>query len=75
MTGTDSGSDETRRDRLEDLFAYGAGAGDALAEAMSYEPVMYKLVKEIDLKNQVDESPADLQKNFLDRTERLLRHH
>ncbi len=56
--GTESSEEfeETRRDRLEDLFAYGAGAGDALAQAMSYEPVMYKLVKEFEAKSKVEES-------------------
>ena len=41
-------SKRTHQDRLESIFAYGAGAGDAFAQAMNYEPVMYKLIKEMD---------------------------
>ena len=41
-------SKKTHKDRLDSIFAYGAGAGDAFTRAMNYEPVMYKLIKEID---------------------------
>ena len=34
----------TRRDRLEDLFS--KSLTDAFSDAVSYEPVMYKLVKD-----------------------------
>ena len=39
---------DIRRDRLEDLFYRGANGTEALQEAASYEPVMYKLVKDLD---------------------------
>lgn len=62
-----------RRDRLEDLF--NMTRSSVLEEATSYEPVMYKLVKEMDRRTQADESLIDIQEGFLDRTERLMRQH
>ena len=59
-----------RQDRLEDLF--NMNRTQAFQEAVSYEPVMYKLVKEQG-KNQKDQSLLEIQEGFLDRTERLLR--
>lgn len=50
---------------------------EAFKEAVSYEPVMYKLVKQFEgRKNKADdESQLDIQQGFLDRTERLMRQH
>ena len=48
---------------------------EAFQEAASYEPVMYKLVKEQERRNQNDESQLEIQQGFLDRTERLMRQH
>ena len=62
-----------RYDRLEDLF--NMDRGSAFQEALSYEPVMYKLVKELDRRNQKDQSLVEIQEGFLDRTERLMRQH
>lgn len=62
-----------RRDRLEDLF--GLTGSEAFQEAKSYEPVMYKLVSELDHKSKKDESLVDIQQGFLDRTEKILRNH
>jgi len=72
----DFGDDEdaaVRRDRLEDLF--GLSGSEAFQEAKNYEPVMYKLVSELDHKSKKDESLVDIQQGFLDRTERILRNH
>lgn len=59
---------------MEDLFFGGFGQRRAIEDAQKYEPVMYKLVHDM---TQVDqpESPLELQRNFLARTERLLRQH
>ena len=65
----------TRRDRLEDLFFMGGNGADVLAEAVSYEPVMYKLVKELEKRGKDSESLVEIQQGFLDRSERLLRQH
>ena len=49
----------TRRDRLEDLFSM--NGKEAFKEAVSYEPVMYKLVKEFEGRNKAkDESQLDI---------------
>ena len=48
---------------------------EALAEAINYEPVMYKLVNEMDSKSNRDESLVEIQQGFLDRTQRLMRQH
>lgn len=58
---------------MEDIF--NKDQYSAFKEAVSYEPVMYKLVKELDRRNQKDDSLIDVQEGFLDRTERLLRQH
>ena len=47
-----SDAESLRYDRLEDLF--NMDRGSAFQEALSYEPVMYKLVKELDRRNQKD---------------------
>ena len=60
-----------RYDRLEDLF--NMDRGSAFQEALSYEPVMYKLVNELDQRKQKDLSLVEIQEGFLDRTERLMR--
>lgn len=65
-----------RRDRLEDLFFMGGNGQNVMEEAVNYEPVMYKLVHSMEeARNAKDESLVDIQKGFLDRTERLLRQH
>ena len=51
--------ENTRYDRLEDLFS--KGQADAFSDAVSYEPVMYKLVKEQEAKNKQDESMVEIQ--------------
>ena len=66
-------SEEVRYDRLEDLF--NMNRSEAFQEAISYEPVMYRLVKELDRKNQKEQSLIEIQEGFLDRTERLMRQH
>ncbi len=48
---------------------------EALAEAINYEPVMYKLANEMDSKSNRDESLVEIQQGFLDRTQRLMRQH
>ena len=62
-----------RYDRLEDLF--NMNRSEAFQEAISYEPVMYRLVKELDRRNQKELSLIEIQEGFLDRTERLMRQH
>ena len=47
-----------RRDRLEDLFEM--EKSEALAEAINYEPVMYKLANEMDSKSSRDESLVEI---------------
>ena len=37
-----------RRDRLEDLFFMGGHGVNVMQEALSYEPVMYKLFHSMD---------------------------
>ena len=65
----------TRRDRVEDLFNMGGSDSSALQEAVSYEPVMYRIVKDLDRKADDNQSLVEIQKGFLDRTERLMRLH
>lgn len=55
---TDEEGEETRRDRVEDLFAM--NNYDALTDAVDYEPVMYKLLNEIERRHQPDESLVEI---------------
>ena len=48
---------------------------NALEEAVNYEPVMYKLLNEIERRHQKEESLVEIQQGFLDRTERMMRAH
>ena len=66
-------AEEMRYDRLEDLF--NMNRSEAFQEAISYEPVMYRLVKELDRRNQKELSLIEIQEGFLNRTERLMRQH
>jgi len=51
--------EESRNDRLEDLFTQNGYS--ALREALDYEPVMYKLVNELESKrNKQEESLVEL---------------
>jgi hypothetical protein len=62
---------ETERDSIEDLLYEKLPAKSSYDH---YEPVLYKIVKE-PAQLKATESPAQEQRGFVDRTERLLRMH